>query len=74
MTEPGGCLLWVEHNPTDSRIELNSPGLKSDAWQIIQGLSDGPRALRKFRFGIPLLECIFPRNLWNGLDADEYDQ
>ena len=53
--EPGGHLLWVEHNPTDARIESISPNLKSDAWQVIQGLSDGPRALRKYRLDTPFL-------------------
>ena len=44
--EPGGYLMWVEHDPTNTRIESVSPELKSDAWHFIQGLSDGPRALR----------------------------
>ena len=53
--------MWVEHNPTNTRIESVSPELKSDAWQFIQGLSDGPQALRKFRFGIPFLATHFPQ-------------
>ena len=59
-SEPGGYLMWVECNPTNTRIESVSPELKSDAWHVIRGLSDGPRALRKFGFGIPFLATHFP--------------
>ena len=53
--------MWVEHNPTNTRIESISPELKSDAWHFIQGLSDGHRAIRKFRFSIPFLATNFPQ-------------
>ena len=59
--EPGGFLMSVEHNPTKTRIEPISPELKSDAWQFIQGLSNGPRALRNFRFGISFLASYLPQ-------------
>ena len=62
--EPGGYLMWVEYNPTNTRIESISPELKSDASHFIQGLSDGPRAIRKFRFGIPFLATNSPQPIF----------
>ena len=59
--EPGGYLMRVEHNPTNTRIESVPPELKSDAWHFIQELSDGPRAIRNFRFGIPFLATHVPQ-------------
>lgn len=42
ILEPGGYLMWVEHNPTNTRIDSVSPELKSDAWHFLQALSDSP--------------------------------
>ena len=67
--EPGGYLMWVEHNPTNTRIESISPELKSDAWQFIQGL----RALRKLRFGIRFLATHFPSQSLERVKADTYN-
>lgn len=58
LLKPGGYLLWVEHNPTSARIESISPELKNDAWQIIQGLLNGPKALRKYSW-VPILSQYF---------------
>ena len=71
--EPGGYLMWVEHNPTNTRIESISPELKSDAWQFIQGLSDGCQALRKLRFGIRFLTTHFPSQSLERVKADTYN-
>ena len=71
--EPGRYLMWVEYNPTNTRNESVSPNSKNDAWHFIQGLSDGPRALRKFRSAFRFLPPTFPSQSLEWVKAHRYD-
>ena len=64
--------MWVEHSPLNTHIDPVSPELKRDAWQFIQGLNDGPRALRKLGFSIIFFATHFSQPIIEQVEADRY--